>query len=526
MWVESIVLKNFRSFQEASLEFSQGMNVLIGTNNSGKSSIILPLQSLQQELLVTNASDLRIGEATGSVDIIFGGSTEAFFPKTYDRTWFEFVRGKGSHAWGGFNKNTQQEPLHKLPSSEPGNFIYPFLSNRKVTDFSDQISETTVNSVLPTFLNLYAKVDQLANPAFQPAYELYKRACNDILGFSITAAVKGNGKRAVYVVQNMDNIPLKSMGADVSNILGLVVNLAKAKNKLFLIEEPENDIHPQALKSLLDLVIEKSKTNQFIITTHSNIVLRKLVAVEGSKVFKVSCTIQTEDRLPLSEVKPVPATPEDRREILSELGYELCDVDMWDGWLILEESSAECIIREYLIPWFAEKLKHRLQTCAASGVENAKTRFELFIFLHLEPTYKGKAWVVVDGGDKEKEVIDELKADYHNWPSEHFRQFSKHDFEEYYPEQFRKEIGHIQALSEKQERRDAKKKLLKKIVTWIDSDPETAQAAFKKSAAEVITILQEIEAKLTENNSQSVPKSLLESDTKFVSDSPKPLVKD
>ena len=41
------------------------------------------------------------------------------------------------------------------------------------------------------------------------------------------------------------------MGEGVANIVGLLVDLCLAENKLFLIEEPENDIHPKALKGLL-----------------------------------------------------------------------------------------------------------------------------------------------------------------------------------------------------------------------------------------------------------------------------------
>jgi predicted ATPase len=34
------------------------------------------------------------------------------------------------------------------------------------------------------------------------------------------------------------------MGEGVMNILGLIVHLAIAENRLFLVEEPENDVHP------------------------------------------------------------------------------------------------------------------------------------------------------------------------------------------------------------------------------------------------------------------------------------------
>jgi hypothetical protein len=62
--------------------------------------------------------------------------------------------------------------------------------------------------------------------------------------------------------------------------------------------------------------------------------------------------------IPTSTVREVPATREARIGVLRRLGYELSDFDLWDGWLILEESSAEVIIR-YLIPPVATNLATR-----------------------------------------------------------------------------------------------------------------------------------------------------------------------
>jgi hypothetical protein len=84
----------------------------------------------------------------------------------------------------------------------------------------------------------------------------------------------------------------------------LIIYLATAKNKLFLIEELENDIHPEALKQLLELIIEKSDGNQFIITTHSNIVMKYLGACEETKILQVTMELN-KDGIPTSSVKDI-----------------------------------------------------------------------------------------------------------------------------------------------------------------------------------------------------------------------------
>ena len=319
-----------------------------------------------------------------------------------------------------------------------------------------------------------------------------------ILDFVITAVDTQGGKQAALVVDNMSTIPLGAMGEGVTHILGFIATLAVAEEKVFLIEELENDLHPQALKGLLNLIAEKSLTNQFIITTHSNIVLKQLGAVDNSKVFHVDSGLV--DNLPTSSVMEVLPASEARREILQELGYELYDIDLWEAWLFLEESSAERIIRDYLIPWFASNLMAKLRTFSADGLSKVEPKFtdfnNLFVFLHLEPTYKNKVWVVVDEGEEEKKVIDDFKEKYSSWESDRFRQFTEHDFESYYPTRFVVAVAEALSQTGKKAKRKKKKELLDDVLDWIEANKEEARAEFESSAAEVIVILKEIETSL------------------------------
>ena len=180
----------------------------------------------------------------------------------------------------------------------------------------------------------------------------------------MTAVPSANGQRPGVYLSDRRTIPLDQLGEGVPNLAGLLADLALSEGKLLLIEEPENDLHPRALKALLDLIETSSETNQFLVSTHSNIVARHLGAASDSRLFYVD----TERGVlpPVATVQQVPSTPEARLSVLRELGYSLSDFDLWDGWLILEESSAERIIRDYLIPWFAPLLA-LVRTLAAGG---------------------------------------------------------------------------------------------------------------------------------------------------------------
>ncbi|MBD2452758.1 AAA family ATPase [Nostoc sp. FACHB-87] len=517
MWISEINLQNFRCFANASVQLSQGINLIIGPNNSGKSTLLKSILWLQQGFYLRK-QDLRLSKTDGIVELKLQ-EVEQFFADILpsEATIYSQVSLSSngsmniqlrSDVRGNFSSIQKQDTInYSISNQAPQNFIYPYLSKRKVVNFSEEINLQTAFSIMDNLSNLYAKIDDISNPQ-KPANKQYVESCQDILGFQIAAIPSPNGKQAAYIVSDYENIPLDMMGDGISSLLGLIVDLCFAKNKLFVIEEPENDIHPKALKSLLSLIAKKSENNQFIITTHSNIVAKYLGAEPKTKLFKV--TMQFQDYLPTSQVEEVDNTPEARRKILEELGYDFWDFDLWSGWLILEESSAERIIRDYLIPWFVPDLKGRLRTYSANSLSEVETKFRdfdnLFVFLHLQPIYKNLAWVIVDAGDEEAKIIEKLKSKYtlSGWNDTNFLQFSEHDFERYYPAQFQAQVDTILQMPGGKNRQKCKKALLYDVIKWMNEKPEEAKIEFQKSALEVIEILKTIQFSLTTYSSQKL----------------------
>ena len=241
--------------------------------------------------------------------------------------------------------------------------------------------------------------------------------------------------------------------------------------------------------------------------------VRTLGSLDNSEVIYVSLELdeyrfskrEAQAALPTSVCRIVSNTPQDRIAVLSELGYEPYDFDLWDGWIILEESSAERIIRDYLIPWFVPRLSRvrlsRVRLLAANGVGKVSPTFEdfhrLFRFTHLEDLYHGRAWVIVDGDDGGKATIEKLKDQYKGWPGDHFLTWSEAAFERYYPTEFQDRCAEVLAISDRQAKREAKKALLEEVRQWLDADPARAKEALATSAAAVIEQLQAIEVTLS-----------------------------
>lgn len=508
MWIPKLTLLNIRGFSDHKydIELSKNINIVVGQNNSGKSTILKSIYLLQQSSAIS-ISDLTQGKNVGEIsinleDLKAYNLLNPLVSASHNIYIKPLIRGESSDTYLTNNAGFRNI-IDAIPNSnkEPQNIIYPYFSRRKVSDYREDVNLDSTNSVVGNFSHLYAKINRLCN-VNHPKSQDYQQYCKDIIGFPISTVASQNGQRAAYILDTFSDIPLTSMGEGVANLLGLIVDLCIAENKIFLIEEPENDIHPKALKSLLELIARKSENNQFIISTHSNIVTKYLGSVDNAKVFRVSMALGEPGNPPISKVEEVPGDPESRLKLLEELGYEPFDFSQWKAWLILEESSAEVVIREILIPLLVPNLKNKLRTYSASSLSEVEPKFKdfnnLFVFVHLEQIYKNKAWVIVDDGENEKAIIDKMKAQYaaSGWNEQQFLQFSEHDFERYYPEIFKAEVDEVLAIGNKQEKRERKKQLVEKVKQWAKDNPEESAIGFTDSAKEIVKILEKIAAEI------------------------------
>ena len=528
MYIKKLHLTNIRSFEEKNtINFSKGINVIIGKNNSGKSTILKPICHLQ-DLVKIDKWDIRVGKTECRVEFEFDFTEQEFInyfkylqPKNFKINKDDVLKSlKNNNLYFIVNKNeTSQLSINSLLSDphgtrhtiklepftkiKPDNFIYTFLSKRKTTNILTIINKRYTDQVDINFNYLISKIDDIVSKFGTQLSKTFHSLCKDILNLEIsTSQIEDNKKEAgLYNEKYKEIISLNSMGEGTSHILAMIVDLCEAKEKLFIIEEPENDLHPKALKKLLGLIQDKSINNQFIITIHSNIVVKYLGMVDESKLFNLTMHIN-EDNIPTSIIEEI-KEPGKRLNALEELGYELLDYDLYKGWLFLEESSAEEIIRDYLIEWFTPSLKYKLRTSAAKGNSTVSPKFEnfleLFVFVHLESIYKNKAWVILDGDPVSINYINELKSKFKKWTPEHFKNFSKRDFEYYYPSVFKEDFKRIQDIEKKEDAFVEKQKLTKNVVNWIKEDKERAQAEFAVSAKEVISILKDIEKVLSTN---------------------------
>lgn len=516
MRIKKMTVSGWKGFEAATVSLSQ-INVLVGQNNSGKSALIRAAQFLQPGPSVPE-DEIRLGfeAATVQYDLedfdavryapdldlsdAVGFTGEGTIAEVRAETQLRRPSPKQNTTYAQFSYSLQTSnnvygDFPRISQAEPRNFLYPYLSKRKVQSYDRQVDKTKADQVTGNLQLLSAKVARLTGAGY-PGSEQFAELCQRLLGMPLGTVMVENGQLVGFTVGRLGSITIESMGEGVSSLLGLITDLCVAEGQLFLIEEPENDIHPKGLKALLDVIIEKSANNQFIVSTHSNIVVKYLASASNSRLFKVEQR-PDERGVPTSTVSPIESS-EARSEVLRDLGYDLHDFDLAEGWLILEESSAERVILDYLIPWFAPKLT-RIRTVSAGGTGGVGPTFrefgKLVLFIHREEVFRHRAWVVVDGDASGQEVVEKLKAKYTAWPADRFRVFSKERFEDYYPQRFQQQIDDAFGKP-KREQQEAKSALRQEVQDWCDQNRELAKKELAQSAAEVIQVLQEIEAAL------------------------------
>ena len=230
--------------------------------------------------------------------------------------------------------------------------------------------------------------------------------------------------------------------------------------------------------------------------------MKYLGGVEDSKIFEIhsSLTDLNRQKLFISHLTEISNDVEERKRVLENLGYEFNDFGMWSAWLFLEEASAETVIRDVLIPFFAPELQGKLRTFSAGGIaalEPSVADFQrLMVFIHLQPVYQNRLWVRVDGDKIGNEIVAKMRLNFPYFSNQELNIFTQTQFEYYYPEIFQEKAKTAIEMTDNKHKRSQKLDLLKEVLAWSKACATDAKVAWVTSAAEPIALLKSIASKI------------------------------
>ena len=86
-------------------------------------------------------------------------------------------------------------------------------------------------------------------------------------------------------------LPINHIGGGMVHILNILSTIYRAKNEILIIDEIENGLHASSIKYMWDMVLESSKQNntQIFMTTHSSDVIKGLSLALQDKSDSVAC---------------------------------------------------------------------------------------------------------------------------------------------------------------------------------------------------------------------------------------------
>lgn len=222
--------------------------------------------------------------------------------------------------------------LNKL--LEKGNFdlsldgVHLFISNESVHNVSSEMG-----LVLHKFQKANDEVKQRINELIQyfgiadefTSKEIYE---NEYIGEYVQNGEKLNVKylgtgakhllSMILAIELGEKYGISGPNGDNANVFGLDPNLSAYRNKTVYIEEPESNLHPKYQAKLADLFVKmlgnlESPSNQFIVETHSEYLIRKLqylVAKDVQLQSNVVVYYFNEDKEAQERIYPIKINPD------------------------------------------------------------------------------------------------------------------------------------------------------------------------------------------------------------------------
>ena len=364
MKLKTLMLENFRGFEQFQCHFSSGINVLVGLNGYGKSSLLDAIAVAYGQFLSgfgtstdrpIRESDIHLKKVLINDDHF---SMELQFPVTVSATIFEEETTLFPVHWARY-RNTQKSTGTKNPelsnlaknlanmvqsgavpslplfayygtnrlwnqSFEPSNDMPDLAKNSRLEGYRDWNKPTTnyrsfsnwlYQETLANFEQEMKNQSFLTNTGMSKS-NIYKDHLN-ALGKALNTILQPSGwsnvhysataKQVVATHSIQGDVPLSLLSDGVRNMIGMVADIARRAIQLnpqmgnhaiidtqgiVLIDEVDMHLHPQWQRSILGSLEKAFPNIQFIVTTHSPLVISDVKGIHVNLLNNLNNAIQ------------------------------------------------------------------------------------------------------------------------------------------------------------------------------------------------------------------------------------------
>ena len=333
MFVESIDIKEFRGIARCKtpLSFSE-FTVMIGRNNSGKSSILEALSLIPPVNHILPYSGQNRYEIVqrlhgGKSSMVYGYSGEALLTyKIHGRTWMLKIKDHGEVDLDieGTDKAIMQNDMisaigKALDMPGVGRDSYPKIQSQVFFIPSDT-----------SFLNdLFVRLGQEENRSMVTKMGSHARVTKELINkcvddnyTEILFAPELSARKELGENKSPLYVKLKDLGDGVEKVVLVALWLEAMNPSLVLWDDFEGSAHPSLIRVLLEWLSKKHW--QVIMSTHSIDVITSLLEVrpKNAKVIQLKKTnddILIQKDLTLEELEDIVDTSQDPRALVDSL---------------------------------------------------------------------------------------------------------------------------------------------------------------------------------------------------------------
>ncbi len=317
--IEQLEIKNFRGIEQFKIDNIGQVNLLVGTNNSGKTSILEAIRLLKSEgnsydflsVLLQRGERIQKESDRRQID---GDLCRLFYGFELNSTSNFSIKGGGEKQNEGISASVKEIPVQSevfekdpdfsgqyqfdirwkkgneeihqdIPVSLDGGLSYDYI-RRKLRLKAGPTKENNLEFVPTSSLSSHEVIALFDRVILTPDEELVLDALR-IIEPDITRLASLGGGARYYPLRSGDydrgglfvksskwekRIPIGSFGDGIWRLLGLILSLVGAKNGTLLVDEIDTGLHHTVMSKMWKLIcITAKKLNvQVFATTHSS----------------------------------------------------------------------------------------------------------------------------------------------------------------------------------------------------------------------------------------------------------------
>lgn len=388
-----IVINNFRQFEHISVPLDPTLNILVGNNDAGKSTILQAIEvalsgriggrRVEDELSphwfpksvsAKYLAEIRRGNSAAKlprieIEAYFacrphlahhqgdnnslrqdcpGIAFECFFDPAFEEQYSRFLRdaaaihsvptefcrfSRTDFASNGIAGNRHDMQCAVIDSStlrlQSGTDYY---LRKTIDEHLPEDVRARMSLALRTYREELSK-----DPAFVEANEAIGVERNTLHKQSVRLATDSSARSAweAGIVPHLDEVPFGYVGKGEQAAFKTLLALDKeTKRAVVLVEEPENHLSFANLSALIERLVERTENRQLIVTTHSSFVLNKL-GIDNLRLIKNQ------------RVSTLAELPQGTRDYFSKLsGYDTLRMVLANATILVEGPSDELIVQK------------------------------------------------------------------------------------------------------------------------------------------------------------------------------------